>query len=421
LALFTPPKLKELAVFMTGEGFLSAISRFAVIVDADSIWLNALALLGLLTGVFLFFSGFRMLRYKRLILNTPFSKIRSASMGLVEVSGMPTGPKTIFSAITGAQCYYYRARAWQWLASGKGGSWQPAVDESVCVPFFLEDSTAKVLVNPRGATLDVHRSFYDEIRTSFLDQDSPVPESIRKFVATRGLAAGDKVRLEEHIIKPGYPLFVFGTLGENATLNSWSAQLHVGAKKISLSFSLGGSSALKFTRTTTVSGIAANALAGMLERASRANTQTCTFTSRSDGGPFEVPEDVRKTLKQAGVDLLFPVLVDSGKMTASNTTSDGGAKVANPMRVAIASGQAPLSEVAQARPEVQPQESTGAFDLHSRVAISQGQRGDPFTISSQSQREVVQALGWKSMACIWGGPVFALICVYFLFVYWGWM
>lgn len=400
---------------------MSAMSRFALIVDADSIWLNALALLGLVTGVFLFFSGFRMLQYKRLILNTPFSKIRSATMGLVEISGMPTGPQTIFAAITGAPCYYYRARAWQWLDSGKGGSWQPAVDESVCVPFFLEDSTGKVLVNPQGATLDVHRSFYDEIRTSFLGKDIPVPESIRKFVATRGLAAGDKVRLEEHIIKPGYPLFVFGTLGENATLNSWSAQPHVGGNKTSLGFSLGDSSALQFTRSTTISGIAAKALAGMLERAFSAHTQTFTFTSRSDGGPIEVPEDVLKTLKQAGVDLPFPVLADSGKMTASNTTSAGGALVANSMRVAIAPGQAPASEVAQTKPEVEPKESTGAFDLHSRVAISQGERGDPFTISSQSQREVVQALGWKSMACIWGGPIFALICVYFLFVYWGWM
>jgi hypothetical protein len=55
-----------------------------------------------------------MLQYKRLILNTPFSKIRSASNGLVEVSGSPTGPQTIASAITGEPCFYYRAQAWQW-------------------------------------------------------------------------------------------------------------------------------------------------------------------------------------------------------------------------------------------------------------------------------------------------------------------
>src|SRR5262249_15769238 len=118
------------------------------------------------------------------------------------------------------------ARSATTIARGPGSGWIPGKAAAgnrpwmkAYVPFFLEDSTAKVLVNPQGATLDGNRSFYDEIRTAFLDKDSPVPESIRKFVATRGLAAGDKVRLEEHIIKPGYPLFVFGTLGENATLN----------------------------------------------------------------------------------------------------------------------------------------------------------------------------------------------------------
>lgn len=59
------------------------------------------------------------------------------------------------------------------------------------------------------------------------------------------------------------------------------------------------------------------------------------------------------------------------------------------------------------------------FDLHPRVAIGKGERGDPFTISSHSQREVVQALAWKSMLYIWGSPVFTLACIYFLLAYWG--
>ncbi len=342
----------------------------ANVLETDSMWLPLLALLGVLTGIFLFFRGFRMLQYKRLILNTPFSKIRSASMGLVEVSGMPTGPKTISAAITGAPCYYYRARAWQWLDSGKGGSWQQAVDESVSVPFFLEDNTGRGLVNPQGATLDVHRSFYDDIRTSFFGKDSAVPVGIQRFVASRGLTAGDKVRLEEHIIMPDYPLFVFGTLGENSTPASWNAQPHASGNEVSVGLSFGGSPGLKFSYGTSVSGVAA---------------------------------------KQS----------QSEKMTVSSRTSEGGTLVANRLQTTIASTQEPAAAQTQNGP--QPDISPDAFDLHPRVAINQGERGDPFTISSQSQREVVQSLGWKSMGCIWGGPVFALICLYFLFVFWGWM
>jgi hypothetical protein len=54
------------------------------------------------------------------------------------------------------------------------------------------------------------------------------------------------------------------------------------------------------------------------------------------------------------------------------------------------------------------------FDLHPHAAIARGKRNELFTISSQSQREVVQSLEWKAMACIWGGPVIALSCLYFL-------
>jgi len=55
--------------------------------------LGIAALLGVYAGIYVFLRGFRMLQHKRLVLNTPLSKIRSASMGLVEVSGMPKGPQ----------------------------------------------------------------------------------------------------------------------------------------------------------------------------------------------------------------------------------------------------------------------------------------------------------------------------------------
>ena len=67
------------------------------------------AAVGAIAGVFLFLRGFSMLRCKRLIMNTPSSKIRSASMGLVEISGTAKGPQTRLMGITGEACYYYRA------------------------------------------------------------------------------------------------------------------------------------------------------------------------------------------------------------------------------------------------------------------------------------------------------------------------
>jgi len=113
-------------------------------------WLGIAALLGGYSGIYLFLRGFRMLQHKRLILNTPLSKIRSASMGLVEVSGMAKGPQTIRAGITGEPCYYYRARARQESDSGNKGGWKQVADETVGVPFFVDDGTGKMLVYPQG-------------------------------------------------------------------------------------------------------------------------------------------------------------------------------------------------------------------------------------------------------------------------------
>lgn len=382
---------------------------------ADTFWLSALGLLGLVLGVFLFFRGFKMLQYKRLILNTPFSKIRSASMGLVEVSGTPTGPKTIASAITGSPCYYYRARGWQWINSGKGGQWQETIDESVFVPFFLDDGTGRVLVNAQGAELDVHRSFYEEFATPSLRRDAPIPESIRKFVALHGLAAGDKVRLEEHIIKPGFPLFVFGTLGENTLVSSWNPQRHAGGRKVSFSLNFGSSS-------TTMSDVAGRLLAGLIADAPNARTRTFTFTTGSEGAMPELPSEVVEALQRARISgqpggrTPWTKVAVSGNTRTMVTQLDGAVLPQSDANLPSTSATV-LPEPANTSAD----DPASSFDLHARAAVGKGERGDPFTISSRSQREVVQTLGWKAITCIWGGPIFALICLYCLLTFWGWM
>ena len=63
----------------------------------------------------------------------------------------------------------------------------------------------------------------------------------------------------------------------------------------------------------------------------------------------------------------------------------------------------------------------GEFDLHPTVAISKGERNEPFAISGHSEKELVSSLAWKSMACIWGGPVLTLACAYFLMLYLQWI
>ncbi len=358
----------------------------ALYLVSDDFWLVSMAVVGAVGGVVLFFRGFRMLQYKRLILNTPFSKIRSASIGLVEMSGMPDH------------------------------KWEQVLDESLSVPFFLDDSTGKVLVNPQGAELDVHRNFTDELQTSSFGKGSIIPENIRKFVALRGLLSADKIRLEERIIKPGYPLFVFGTLGENSGQTSWTPAPH--ATNARVSFGSGATSrslTFKFTLGEPGSDIAMK----LMEQVS-GNKNVRIEARTTASGPIVLPDRVVQQLNRIGVSLPVPVLTESSRI-APNVPSLG-----NSTGIAVATENAAAAPVEISSPNPQQSNAAGtplktAFDLHPPVAICKGERGDPFTISSQSQREVVQALAWKSMLYIWGSPVFTLACIYFLLAYWGWL
>ncbi len=388
---------------------------------SDGFWPVLVALVGVAGGVASFLRGFRMLQYKRLILDTPFSKIRSASMGLVEVNGMPTGPQTISSAITGDPCYYYRVKAWQWVESGNDHKWEQVLDESLCVPFFLDDSTGKVLINPQGAELDVHRNFTDEVQTSRFGKGSIIPENIRKFVALRGLLSGDKIRLEERIIKPGYPLFVYGTLGENPGQTSWTPTPHATSTHVSLGSGFSRSLNFRLNFGEPGSCVAMKAMEEVLTRMPGEKDVRIEARTSSTGAPIVLPDRVVEELNRIGAPLPVSVQTESSQ-TAPNV---GG--LVNSSGLRLSTQIAPDAPAATSGANAEKQSNAtdapaqNAFDLHPHVAVGKGERGDPFTISSQSQREVVQALAWKSMLYIWGGPVFTLVCIYFLLVYWGWL
>jgi E3 ubiquitin ligase len=385
--------------------------------DSGGFWLVLIALLGTVGGISLFLKGFRMLQYKRLILNTPFSMIRSASIGLVELTGMPNGPQTIAAPITGEPCFYYRAQAWQWVDSGREKKWQLAVDESVSVPFFLEDATGKVLVNPQGADLDVHRNFSDEMSTSRFGIGSPIPEHIRRFVAERGLLAADKIRLEERVIKPGYPLFVFGTLGENRGQTSWIPMPHTTGARVSFNSGPARSLNFKFSLGASDSDIAMK----LLEQAAGNNNVRIVTSTTTTTGPVVLPDSVLHELNRIGVPLPVSVVPESSQ------PAPGVIEPVTSSRIAVATHNPPTASSPNSAPSAEKQATApslptkSSFDSHSPVAICKGERGDPFTISSQSQREVVQALGRKSTLYIWCSPVFTLACIYFLLVYWGWL
>lgn len=362
--------------------------------DVTTFWPSAIGILGAAASIFLFSRGFRMLQYKRLILNTPVSKIRSASMGLVEVSGMPVGPQTLTSPVTGEPCFYYSVRAWQWNQSGGRGSWNRVLDESVCLSFFVEDNTGKVLVNPQGAHLELHRDFYDEVSAWACETPGLLPDQLRKFLAWRGLVPYSKIRIEERVIKPDYPLFVFGTLGDNPG-SCWSPRPHVAGTKPSADLGLTDLSLL--SRATSGDGLDGKLAAGLAQFLGL-NVWRATTTSR-------LTTDAR-----------LPYALEH---TAVALPPAAGGAATHSVPVSTSERLGSSGQFASQHDSVTPNTSASEFDLHARLAIGKGERGDPFVISSESQREVVQSLSWKSTALIWGSALLTLAFVYSLIALWA--
>jgi E3 ubiquitin ligase len=387
---------------------LATFALLAAVSSHDRGKIVVYSAIGACVGLYLFFRGFKMLQFKRLIQNTPASKVRSASMGLVELNGMPVGPNTIPAGITGDPCFYYRATAWERVQSGRNTEWKRVADESLFVPFFLQDDTGRMLVNAQGADMDVHCNFKDEFGSSFFGSSVVPTGSVEDFLLRYGLS-GKHVRLQECCIQPEYPLFVLGTLCENHARWDDTPEKHISGASSSFNLSLNSGSSgggllqmfggvranarMQIGATTVPAGQSVN----ISQRAVKAaSPQTSSWNSIS-------------------MDEVHPLLstkdaVATEELTAEMSPASSAERQFAPQRTSY--------PAATSLPDMPPLSMTAdpAFDLNVPCAISKGEAGAPFTISCESQRELVRALGWKSAACIWGGPALTVICVYILLV-----
>jgi hypothetical protein len=357
----------------------------------------ALAFVGAFAGVYLFYRGFRLLQRKRLILNTPASKIRSAAMGLVEINGLAVGPYTMLAPITGVPCYYFRTTAWQWQQRGKNSEWVKVADESLHVPFFLEDNTGRILVNLQGAEMDIHRDFHDEFGTTLFSSSLGIPSNIASFLARNGVSTDKKIKVDEYCIKPKNALFILGTLAQNPGLSLSATPIHsLTADQNSVSLNLPditGGLSLSIGRTS-----ADGAPFGLFKAdpapPARINLGTKNTDQASDVGQQQT---ITTALMKAGI---------------TNPAAWAAAGLVNPAVVATAVASSTGVGAATA-PE--------QFDLHPLAVLMKGAHDPAFLISWHSQRDVVSSLSWKSALMIWGGPALTLLCAYIVAAYFGWL
>jgi E3 Ubiquitin ligase len=338
---------------------------------SDVRWIIA-PVIGTVAGVYFFCKGFRLLQRKRLILNTPASKIRSASMGLVEISGLATGPYVMMSPLRQTECYYYQSTAWELRQRGKNSDWVKVADESLHVPFYVDDSTDKVLVDPRGAEMDLHCDFHEEYHRSMLFEGPEMPSAVHAFLSRHGVDPGKRIKLEEHCIKPKNFLFVLGTLSQNPGVDASVAPAW--AERVIQKTKPAGETELEpavIRLSQPVGSVSATAM-----------TQQ---------------QKIAAALSRAGIS--SPV--------SWGSDSTGTSAAASPAKAA---------RTVETQTAV---EDIGGYDLHPPVVLMKGSHEPTFFISWRSQRDVVASLGWKSSLMIWGGPALTIFCIYILLAHFG--
>ncbi len=330
-------------------------------------------------------------------------------MGMVEVSGLAVGPYAVVAPITARPCYYYRTLVWEWKQQGKNKSWVKVAGECVHVPFFLDDNTGRVLVDPRGADLDIHRDFQQEFCDSFFTTKDPAPENVQSFLANHGIVTSNKIRVEEFCIKPKNSLFILGTLAENPDMELTPQPIRedvsmnsAGSLKESLAITMGSPVSL-----STVFGSESRDLpaANSLTRidSQREVIQPVVIQLSPETGPTN---SVEMTQQQK----IAAALLKAG--------------ISNPAAWTAAGLGEPAVQVIQETAATEPgnghnsgDSNSGAgngFNPHPAVVLMKGTNDKTFLISWRSQLEVARSMGWKCALMILGGPVLALLSLYLL-------
>ena len=358
--------------------------------------------IGFCAGIYLFIHGFRLLQRRRLILDTPFSKIRSASMGMVEISGLAVGPYTMAAPITERPCYFYRTLVWEYQQRGKNKEWVKVAGECMHLPFFVDDNSGRVLVNPHGADLDLHCDFEQEFCDSFFTTKEPAPSNVRAFLANHGIVTRNKIKVQECCIKPKNSLFILGTLAENPGLEvTAQAVRDDDALASNNRLSLGGGQ-LSFSASVG-SGFHAEQVAKKRSLLSLASPQVVRISLPAPEGKsanMSQQQKIAAALQQAGI---------------SNPDVWGALSILSPPAQVIADPSPVASVPAGNEDSDSPEElANRGFDPHPPVVLMKGENNKAFMISWRSQQEVARTLGWKCTLMIWGGPVLALLSLYVL-------
>ena len=187
--------------------FLSGFQESVKAAPADDFWIWAIILV--IASIAGFFFAFKFMNSKRIIEDTPTSKIRSAAQGYLELIGhgylMEGQPIT--SPLTGTSCTWYDFKVEEHRQSGKNSKWVTIRKGTSDELFLIKDETGQCIIDPEGAQVTVvNKSVW------YGSSSNPMagPSSKRKS-GFFSLSFGNKrYRYTEKLLHPGESLYAIG-------------------------------------------------------------------------------------------------------------------------------------------------------------------------------------------------------------------
>jgi len=218
-------------IFIAGIGKTMRTTQWSRPPDQTLLYLAA----GTIGGFGLFVYGWIVRQRKRLIESIPTSTIRSLALGLVEISGQAQPEESLLSApFSGLPCVFYSYAVEEHVGSGKHARWETIAKGTSEQPFFVRDTTGRVLVVPLGAELilpDEHT-----FRNDWLRELSPtaIAGLNRLGISTEHWIRSKTLRCREAFIQPEELVYVLGTAHEHlgaTELVENSDRLYIGCNR----------------------------------------------------------------------------------------------------------------------------------------------------------------------------------------------
>ncbi|MBT4352826.1 hypothetical protein HOD20_09920, partial [archaeon] len=158
---------------------------------------------------------------KKLIENTPTSKIRSIAMGPIEIYGKVLENEndlitTPFSKKRAAYCYWTIE---EYKKQGKHSKWVKIKKGSLGKYFYVQDNTGTVLVDPNRANIDIPidyetKNLNEKIKSSLKEMGIP----------HKGLIFNRSLRFREYYLIQNDKIYVMGYAGINPFVEGGTSQ-----------------------------------------------------------------------------------------------------------------------------------------------------------------------------------------------------